>query len=215
MAHEFDSRVIPVTTNFFKALKVDFTKTALKRRLDENSYYPSLYSISQVLNWYNIENRGLKVAQEQLEELPLPFLAHIEIKEAGSKDLVNVTNITATAVTFYDGKEHTISKAEFLNKWSSNIVLLAEKNDKSRERNYDKNLRAEKKRINKVILLLTGFALIFLTGVCNFLFSSPNILASATIMLFTVLGLSISILLLVYDVDKANAFVKNICTGGI
>jgi uncharacterized membrane protein len=214
MAQEFDTKLVPVTINFLQVLQVPFTKATLKRRLEENPYYPSLYSISEVFNWYNIENKGFQIEAEQLDELPLPFMAYITIEKIGSKDFVNVTNVTKDTITFYDGKEQTISKEAFIDKWS-NIVLLAETTNNSKERGFDKNKEIEIKNRNRVSLLLLGFSLIVTTGIFNYLFSSPDALASFILLSFAFIGLAISILLLVYEIDKSNTFVKNICTGGV
>lgn len=126
MAVEFNTSLISVVSNFLETLNVPFTKKTLKHRLEANPYYPSLYSISQVFKWYTIENRGLQVKVEQLDKLPLPFLAYVSNKEIGSKDFVNVINVSNDSVTFYNGKEKTVTKDDFIRSWQSNIVLLAE-----------------------------------------------------------------------------------------
>ncbi len=215
MAQEFDTKLVPVTINFLKLLKVPFTKSTLKRRLEENPYFPSLYCISEVFNWYKIENKGIRIEKEQLDELPLPFMAYVTNDEIASTDFVNVTNVTIDSVTFYDGKEHTITKDEFVYRWSSNIVFLAEVVDNSKERGFNKNRREEIKQRNKLYFLLLGFSLILINGTINYLFSSHDFTASLTLLLFSLSGLFISVLLLIYEIDKSNAFVKNICTGGV
>jgi hypothetical protein len=72
MAQEFDTQLTSVAASFMKSLKVPFARKHLKNRLMQNSFYPSLYCIKQVLEEYNIECSGLKVENEQLTELPLP-----------------------------------------------------------------------------------------------------------------------------------------------
>ncbi|MFH1003956.1 MAG: vitamin K epoxide reductase family protein [Bacteroidota bacterium] len=214
MAQEFNTGLISVVTNFLKTLNFPFTKRILKQRLEANPYYPSLYSISEVFNWYNIENKGLQIEKEQLDELPLPFLAYLKIPEIGAKDFVNVTKITNNSVTYYYEKEKTIAKDDFIEKWS-NVVLLAQVNNKSKERDFDKNKKAVVLDRNKKYLLLFGFSLILINGIFNYVISSNNLIASSIFLLFTFIGLFVSVLLLIYEVDESNTFVKNICTGGI
>lgn len=215
MAQEFNTSLILVATNFLETLKVSFTKKTLKQRLEANPYYPSLYSLSEVFNWYNIENKGLQIEIEQLDELPSPFLAYITIKEIGAKDFVNVTKVTSNYITYFYGKEKTVSKEDFISNWQSNIIFLAETNHSSREKDFDKNKKTVNREKNKMYLLLFGFSLYLLSGIYKYIFSSNNIISSLSFILFTIAGLAISVLLLVYEVDKSNAFVKNICTGGI
>ena len=63
--------------------------------------------------------------------------------------------------------------------------------------------------------LLFGFLLILFYGVFNYVAASSDIISSSTFLLFTFSGLAVSVLLLIYEVDSSNAFVKNICTGGV
>jgi len=215
MAQEFNTNLISVASNFLEALKVPFTKRTLRQRLETHPYYPSLFSLSEVFNWYSIENKGMEISQKQLDELPLPFLAYLKIKEIGSKDFVNVTEITNDSVTYYYGKEKTVSREDFINSWLSNIVFLAETTEKSKEKDFDKNKKKEIRDRNKMYWLLFGFSSILINGVFNYVSSSTDSVPSLIFLLFTLMGLAISVLLLIYEVDKSNTFVKNICIGGV
>lgn len=215
MAQEFNTNLISVASNFLEELKVPFTKRTLKRRLEENPYYPSLYSLCEIFNMLNIDNRGLKIERELLDELPLPFLAYINIKEIGGKDFVNVSKIKGNYVTYYDGQEKTIPKTEFLNRWQSNIVFLAQINEKSGEIGYEKNKRMESKKKNDLYLFIAGVTLLLANGIYNYIHSADNIISSLCFLFPTLVGLTVSVLLLIYEMDKSNAFVKNICTGGV
>lgn len=215
MAQEFNTSLISVVADFLNSLNVPFTKSTLKRRLETNPYYPSLYSISEMLNWYKIENKGLKIETEQLDELPVPFLALMKIKEIGTKDFVSVKHVTRDTVTYFYGTEHTLPRHEFIAGWQSNIVLLAEPDANSKEKDLDKNLRTEAQDRNRWLLLITGSAILLFLGIYRYITSSPNHIASLSFLLFSLTGLTISIFLLIYEIDKSNVFVKNICTGGV
>jgi len=214
MAQEFNAGLISVVVNFFESLDVPFTKRTLKQNLESNPYYPSLYSIHKVLNRYNIKNEALQIEKEQLSKLPFPFLAYAIIKETGIKNFVNVTNVTDDSVTFFYEKETTVTNKDFLDNWS-NIVLLAETTAKSREPNFEANKRVEILDRSKKYLLLFGFSLILLSAVYKLVITANYLIPILSILLFTFLGLTISILLLIYEIDKSNTFVKNICTGGV
>ena len=123
MAQEHNTVLIQVANNFLKSLEVPFTKSFFSKQLEANSYFPSIYSISEEFNYLNISNRCLKIKSTQLGEIPIPFLAYIKMKGTGGKDFVNVIKITDDSITYYDGKERIISKDEFISGWS-NICLL-------------------------------------------------------------------------------------------
>jgi ABC-type bacteriocin/lantibiotic exporter with double-glycine peptidase domain len=118
MAEAHDTRLLAVSKNLLTNLKVPFTPTILKKKLESNPYYPSLYSISAVLNDYKIENKSLRVERSQIEELQAPFLAYLLLPEIGSEDFVSVNRVSEKTVTYYHGKEKTISKEEFMSNWS-------------------------------------------------------------------------------------------------
>lgn len=214
MIQGISTSLISVAVNFLETLRIPFTEKILKQHLEYNPYYPSLYSISQVLNKYNIANKALQIENEQLDKLPVPFLAYLNIQASGIKDFVNVTNVSRDSVTFFYEKEKTVTRKEFIDSWS-NIVLLAEVNDKSKEKDYHKNKREIAWDKNKMYLVLLGFGLVLLGSIFNFVSDSYVFIASLTLLASTFIGLAISILLLIYEVDRSNAFVKNICSGGI
>ena len=214
MAQEFDTRLVSVTDSFLKTLKISFTKHYLEKRLKQNPYYPSLFSINQVLNEYNILNKGLQIENEELENLPVPFLAYIDQEEIRSKDFVNVINVNGNLVTYFDGKTNTITKEKFIEKWPSKIVLLAEADSQSAEKNLKENKKKEFTLITKRFFLAFGLLLILGFQTYNYLLSSITLLSSIIILTITLLGLCTTILILVYEIDKSNAFVRNICTGG-
>jgi uncharacterized membrane protein/thiol-disulfide isomerase/thioredoxin len=214
MALEFNTNLIKVTSNFLKFLDVPISKTSLKTLLITNPYYPSLYSLSDVFNKLNIENKSFKIETEKLDELPLPFLAYIDIKEIGAKDFVNVTNISGNTVTYYYKKEITVQRIDFINKWS-NIVFLAQPNEKTKDINFVKNTKIESQNRNKSILLVLGFSLILLTAIFSFIKNSSEIFQSSIFIVNILIGMTASVLLLIHEVDKSNAFVKNICEGGV
>ncbi|MBK6380594.1 MAG: vitamin K epoxide reductase family protein [Chitinophagaceae bacterium] len=65
-------------------------------------------------------------------------------------------------------------------------------------------------------LLYAGVVLFI--GLMTFMFidnaGAVNILEATIIIVIKLLGLGITVLLLIYEIDKTNSFVKNICTAG-
>ncbi len=58
-------------------LEIPVSKKYLKQQLLSHPDYPSLASITDVLDELDIENTVLEIEKEQLPELPVPFLAHL------------------------------------------------------------------------------------------------------------------------------------------
>jgi uncharacterized membrane protein len=214
MAEEFNTNLISVANSFLKALGVPFTKTYLKKHLENNPHYPSLYSMSEVLDKYNIVNSGLKITEQQLDELPIPFLAYCRVNLNGARDLVNVIQVSDKQVTYDYGNKVTMSRESFVRSWYSGIVLLAEKNEHSREAEYENNKKNEAKKAIKKNILLFAFSLYGLKGIYQYVVDNDFNTSCVSILVFMLAGLTLSVLLLIYEIDKSNVFVKNICTGG-
>ncbi|WP_347218513.1 vitamin K epoxide reductase family protein, partial [Chryseobacterium sp.] len=215
MAEEFNTQLASVTGKFLKETKVPFTKTGIKTNLMNHPFYPSLLSLSDTLNQYKIHNRALKIEINQLEELPTPFFAFIYNEEINSKDFVCVSSVSENSVTYFYNGTNLVTKNDFIKSWNSQIVLLAEPNSQSKEDNYLENLNLEKRKKTRNIFLTLGFVMLFGFGLQNFFNTINSIIPPSIYFVLTLLGLSISILLLIFEIDKSNKLIKNICTTGI
>lgn len=213
MAEHFNSIIVPVTQHFLKNANVDFTRKSIKQSLENNPYYPSLYSIKNVLTRLNIDNKALEVEDEQLEELPVPFLAYYTIDGHRTKDFVSVTAVLKNSIHYYDGQEKKVTKEEFLSNWSK-IVLLAQPDGNSREKNYENNKKTEFQSKLKNGFIVIGFLLFLFVAIYHYLKQAESVFSSGFLLISNIIGLTASVFLLVFEMDKSNIFVKNICTGG-
>lgn len=215
MAEEFNTQLVSVTSKLLKEINVPFTKIGLKKTLTNHPFFPSLLSLSDTIKQYEIYNRALKIEIDQLEELPTPFFAFIHNPEINTEDFVCVTNVSKESVEYYYSGVRKVSKNSFISAWESQIVLLVEPTNESKESRYIENSSlVNKTRINNILLAM-GFAALFSFGLWSFFKSVDLIVPSAIFLLFTLFGLSVSVLLLIFEIDKSNKFVKNICTTGV
>ena len=220
MALAINSNITNVAFNYLQKLNIPVTKTTLKESLQTNPYYPSLYSLSNVFERFNIDNEAYKIDKEKIDELQPPFIAYVRNQPTG-KDFVLVTSVTENEVKYIaeNNKEKTVAKEKFLQEWE-NIVLIAEPIPiaigKSGETDYAVNHKKETALKNKTNALVTGGAFIFIAIIYTFLNALPSaqIIAASALLIIKSLGLTITILLLIYEIDKSNSFVKSICTAG-
>jgi uncharacterized membrane protein len=201
---------------YLRELKVKVTKTTLTESLLENPYYPSLYSLSNIFDRFKLNHTAFKIEKEKFNNLTPPFIAYLKNQKTG-KDFVLVTSVSENDVEYIDPnkKPKKAVKEDFLKNWE-NIVLQAEPDDKSGEKDYILNLKKETSTKNKITALIAASCFIFLSTLYIFLHSlSVNFIFSATILLLIkIMGLAATVLLLVYEIDKSNAFVKSICAAG-
>jgi len=216
MAESYQTNLLNVASCYVRKLKVPITITSLEQNLKENPYYPSLFSLGNTFERFHIPHEAFTTEKENFEQLTAPFIAYLKNQSTG-KDFVLVTSITNNEVSYIaeNKKIKTISKEFFLKDWEK-IVLKAEADDKSGEKDYQLNHKKEIAQANKNFALAGAAVLLFFSTVYFFLNSLPvNFIASAaSILLIKILGLTLSVLLLVYEIDKSNAFVKSICIAG-
>ncbi len=214
MAQGFRTNLSNVVVQYIRQLNAPVTAATLKESLEQNPYYPSLYSISNTFNRFNIENISFTATEESLEELQPPFITYCSDQSTGN-DFVLVTAITAAQVSYLaeSGKSKIISRADFLKQWQK-IVFAAEANAQSGEKDYTLKVKIEKARATKRSLGYAGIAVLIGLLVYWLISGTNNTIAAAGIAIIKLAGVAATLLLLIYEIDKTNSFVKNICTAG-
>ena len=200
---------------YAKGLSIPVTKNILQQRLEENPYYPSLLSLSNVFDRLQIPNQSFRLDESQIDKLEAPFIAFMKGQQGGN-DFVLVTQLAADTVTYSIdiNKAKTVSRQNFLADWKK-IVFVAEKSEKSGEADYVKNYETELRQKRKKALLIGGAIGILCLLVLLFSFSAKsNLLVGMSMIFIKLAGVATTVLLLIYEIDKSNSFVKNICTTG-
>ena len=216
MAQSFNTNLFNIAKHYARLLKVPVTQTTLKESLEQNPYYPSLYSLSNVFEKFGITNEAFMVDEENLHRVETPFITYCSRQNTG-KDFVLVTQITDKQVSYIaeNNTPKQLSREDFLKQWQK-TVFVAEANAKSGEKDYNSKLKIEKLKGRKQAVLYAGIAV--LIGLMVYWLISntgtDNIIAATTITIVKLLGVAITGLLLVYEIDKTNSFVKNICSAG-
>lgn len=194
-----------IVASLLKGLKVNISMETINDTLQSHPDYPSFLSISDSLNNWKVENLVIQTSAEKLSEIPTPFITSfkqgvfVAVFEVLENEIVIVNQ---------QGKKETIAKNVFLSQWTENI-LVAEANEFSGEINYQQ-------KINATNIKTVVYSLIPL-GILTSLFI-PYLNGSITLLptlylLAKLIGLTASVLLLWYDIDKGNPFLKQICSG--
>lgn len=214
MAQSFNTNLGSAAANYIQQLGIPVTGRTIQKNITQNPYYPSLYSLSNTFDKYQIENAAFKIDEQQLMEMPTPFIAFTNTVLLNS-DWVVVTKIDGDKLTYTTNgkKSKTVSKADFILGWK-NVVFAANADEKCGDPDYAITLKAEKLQQNKKLALAFAASAILIVLIANFISASKNVLAASSIILLNLAGLFVTTLLLIYDIDKTNTFVKNICTAG-
>jgi len=201
---------VKATIAFLKLLKVKANDATVNETLQNDPDWPGLLCISDSFNKWNIPNGAGKIEPNQIDQLPVPFMAYTHHKEY---PLSIVTHVTDTTIEVYSknySKAIIKNKEEFFKSWTG-IYLIAEPDEYSGEKKYEKNI------INSLIPA-SLFALLIVLS----LFSIYNQISNNQIAntrgvylqyLILLTGAVVTSLLLWYEIDKTNPLLQKVCTG--
>jgi uncharacterized membrane protein len=198
-------------------LHVKISGTTLKKEIEQHPNYPSLLSVSDVLNNYGIENLGVKFNPEKIIDIPTPFITQITGRKSVIDFFTVVKEIPNGVVKFFDPEEQRwdkLSLEDFL-KRSLGIALLTEVADNAGEQNYDTIIKAERNKQATQLFTFGLVPLLVIAAIITGLFKNGlNAILPGIFLTLTLTGCTVGALLLLYELDRHNPILKQICSAG-
>ena len=202
--------LVNVAQQICKQLNLKITNDTVRDTILSHPDYPSLLSVSDSLNKWNIDNAAIRISAQDIDTLPEPFIGY-----AGG-ELKVVTKLEADHIYYLDssGKKKMEDRDTFLSQWQD-VALLTEISDKSGDENY---FEKKKKQSRKYIAYISAATLMVLWTIFasmsfgldhSLLLSSQYILA----LIIKLAGIVVTALLIWFEVDKYNSALKTICSG--
>lgn len=211
MFYEYEPNV-KATIRFLKLLKVPVTNSTVNETLQNHPDWPSMVCITDSLQKWNVANGVGKMEKEQIDELPVPFIACTHDKE---HPLVIVSEVTSTHIHCYQ-KEYVapvrVNRQEFLEQWNG-IYLIAEPDVHSGEHDYAKT----RNRLFFTALLPIAAAIVLL--LLSLLSLNSHIRTASSVAgiyiqyFILVAGVVVTSLLVWYELDRNNPVLQKVCTG--
>ena len=180
---------------------ISIDKEELKLQLQSHPSYPSLHSVTGVLDHFNIPNVAVRLqpAQEILKQLPSHFIALI--KEESEDEIVLVEKKKSHIKITKDSKKvEKTSEADFLEKWNG-ITIAIEKDNAINEISIN-----PLEKIKKVVVPL--FLLIALGIFFNY--KGDNVYAIVH-FISSIVGIGISILIVKEELGFKSEATNNFC----
>jgi uncharacterized membrane protein len=194
---------------YIKALKVKVTAKDMEEALERNPFYPSLLSLSESFEEFKISNKAYKIESNSLPLVPTPFIAYVKFLDKGS-DFVLVKKITDQKVDYYYDTRQSKSdpKEEFLKRFD-NIVFIASPTAESGEGDFRRKVMIDRRRvaINFVLSAMVILACIFNNRNAGSTLTKVFLIESVV----KLIGLSLSISLLIYEMNGQHSSFKGIC----
>lgn len=191
--------------------KIKITLPSVIQYLKPHPDYPSLKSVCDLFDYFNVKNYPVRIDEEDLYNLSEPFIAHLN---SGQGKLIIVYRVDPNKVLYSDSLNgrKSFTKDEFIKNWSGAAILIDPSADSGESDFKEKSSILEvKSSIIPVIISLFFFILIcgiFFTG--NF---KPGIINSLLpiLILTKSVGLFFAILLLIHELEFKTKFTEKLC----
>lgn len=184
----------------FEGIRID--QEELNFQLETHPDYPSLYAVSDTLNFLKVNNIALQVNSEQIDLLPQAFVALIEIKGETQPFLSFIKRKGNDFQYQLNGKTKQVDKHGLTDMWK-NVVLIVE------------NTNTHKKKRSKAINWPHLFAFVILIGMCSYITSAADYDTRLLSLLgFTLAGLFLSIEALKQSFGVSSSFSESVCNSG-
>lgn len=198
-------------------LNVKITHDKLTRLIEQHPDFPSLLSISDVLKGFGIDTISAIFSSEALTRLPAPFIATISAHDKNKLYFSVVKQIDDQEITFYDpqrSKWVTTQHDIFFKRYSGHI-LICEVNDQAGDSDYKKLelYRKQRSLLTSLSVIVAGL-LIFIACFHAYSLLGVSALSALLSVGLTIIGITISGLLVWHEIDRQNPMLISICKFG-
>lgn len=208
---------LQATKKILELLKVPCTKGYLKDVVLSHSHYPSLLTISDALDKYNLSQIPVKIGKEKLDQVPLPCI--VQVSGPGMDLFYTLVELSESEAVFFDenGRKTSTGRKDFLDKWTG-VALLVERNEGSAEPEIGERLKRKKLEAVLLIVLACSMATWLVIGLffgeTNSLNGVLPLITTSGYLLLKVTGLVVSLMLLWREIDRNNPAIQKFCSGG-
>ncbi|MDR6804559.1 putative membrane protein [Dyadobacter sp. BE34] len=211
-----------------KLIKAPVTKSSLKQSLEDHPDYPSLLSVSDVLEDFGIENISVKTSADRAINIAPPFIAQVTPLKSNSSsnnevtdsiqsrsDFVLVSEIDNNKVKLFVPRDHrwTYYSFQHFKEIYQGVLLLAEAGENAGEKDHNEKNTAEKWSEGSYFISFLSIPILTIVA-CVYYLTDSNIrsLTASLNLVLMCLGSIVSFLLLLYEFDEFNPVLKEICT---
>ena len=213
MALVYNVNLPEVGARYIKLLGADIHLATFKENLENNPYYPSIFSLGQVYSSYYVDSDVYEMDFANLVQIQSPFIAFTR-KPDGERIFMLIDAVSKDVVNYYDdnGKISQMRAGEFRVRYRG-VVLLAELTDKTAGLNPEEALQDEKRKaiikfakygsVISLYLLLTTSGLLDNGG--------NNVRSYLGLDVVCASGLLISLSLYLLKINKNMPWLKSVC----
>lgn len=173
----------------------------VKLQLESHPDFPSLRSVTDTLDYLDIEHVAISVPKEALDQLPDCFLAMIDSGEARQNNLVAINKNKGKIEIHNVDQKKTVSVEEFKEQWTGVVVAIEPNVAQKGSGSFLGN-------ILNLEGVLSALAIILALG--YYVLQGPSIV-SALYLITAIGGMVVSVLILREELGVGSRFVERIC----
>lgn len=210
-----NGNVVAVTENLLYHLEVPATNSFISKAVKDHPNPASIAAVGGVLNKLRVNNMTVQITPGELNEIAYPAVAHVRKNDNGY--FVMLQGINGDQVCYLEPelgwKKEPLQ--EFQQKWSG-IVLMADAEGSAGEKDYAKNRLRERLAALRTPFLAATLSMMTVLAVVSGFSTYPGETNTWLPLLLVLLaGTTISILLLVKNIDNYNPLFNKICNLGV
>ncbi|WP_312364598.1 vitamin K epoxide reductase family protein [Sphingobacterium sp.] len=195
---------------------VKHTRKKVFEDLENHIEYPSMLATKDVFNNYGINSAAIYKKEHRYIDFEVPFVTSIKEEDWRRPAFSIVHKFTNDYIKYFDPVANKIEIASLdqFEKIDKGIILLLGDSNKKDEEDFAANRKMEFARTiysNTPMFLAINILLSF--GNYQYLNPNPYGLISSLFFITTFIGLILCLLLVWYNIDSNNPFVKEICGG--
>lgn len=210
-----DENALQVNLFVLRYFSVQHTCWRIKNAIADHLEPHSLLALKDILNEYGVESIAIRKGQYSYDNFETPFVCAIQKEDWPNAAFTIVTACSPNTVSYLNPISNSvqIDSLEEFEKMDKEIILLLDASNKKDEIDYLKNRKTEKTENFLSRLPIYSFILMVLLSLISQLrVGKPWI--SSFFLITSTLGLFISLLLIWYEVDAHNPFIKEVCGSG-
>ncbi|MBI9053930.1 MAG: hypothetical protein JEY96_08950 [Bacteroidales bacterium] len=192
-----------ILQKLLKKYDIKVNESELKFQLLSHPSYPSLHSLTGVLDHFKVENVALEVpkTEELIKHLPESFIAHIKNKSID--EIVLVSLKVQNVILYYNNKSESISIKDFMILWTGVLVVI------EKDKEYKKTKGSCAIWLKQAFVF---FALIAVVGL--FVINKPESFHVLHFIL-SLVGLGMSVVIIKHELGFDSIVADKFCSGNI
>ena len=211
------SNIDHVALHYIREIGLEVTEQTLQKTIEEHPDYPSMLAISDVLERFGAETVAARLSRSQLRELDQPYISQIRFGGGGRQVFTVVRPAGDKQLSYLHPEKYRWIRAtveEFAELFLG-VVLVAVSGERAGEADYEKKRKASRRRS---LVRVAGLAIIpiLVVGTMVLSWSTHGIAATifpAVYLLLAGAGAILGFLLLLFEIDRYNPVLKQVCSG--